>query len=280
MKRLILVSAFIASNAFAVDTFNASNGQLTIPSVNVSGVIYNNVVVTVGNVLSVGASSVPNQTGEGLWTGTLNSGYTVNALILENGEYYTTIGQTSGSNFIVSAFDYGSYITVGNVGQSYFREFYPNGTSNLGSGIGQVNTGVSLNGTVALQGYNAVSLNLTPFTTSSYNYNQAANINDIAGSWSGYFFSTSNLLTTFNINSNGTFTGSASTCTFTGTITPRPSGKNVFNSTITNGSGCINPGLVQTGIAISYITSTGKRQLIASGLDSTKSIGNMYLAQR
>ena len=145
MKKILSICALIACNSYAVDTYNASNGQLTIPSVNVGTSVYNNVVVTVGSVLSVGASSVPNQTGEGLWTGTLNSGYTVNALILENGEYYTTIGQTSGSNFIVSAFDYGSYITVGNVGQSYFREFYPNGTSNLGSGIGQVNTGVSLN---------------------------------------------------------------------------------------------------------------------------------------
>jgi len=280
MKKILLICALLASNTYAVDSYNASNGQLTIPSVNVGTATYNNVVITVGSILSVGASSVPNQSGEGLWTGTLNSGYVVNALILENGEYYTTIGQTSGNNFLVSAFDYGNYITVGNVGQSYFREFYTNGSSNLGSGIGQVNTGVSLNGTVALQGYNPISLNLIPFTTSSYNYNQPANINDITGSWSGYFLASSNVLTTFNINSNGTFTGSASTCTFTGTIAPRPSGKNVFNATVINGSACINPGLVQTGIAISYITNTGKRQLVASGLDATKSIGNMFLAQR
>jgi len=280
MKNLIMVVFFLYSNAFAIDSYNAATGQLSIPSVNVSGVVYNNVIVTVGNVLSVGGTSSPNQISEGVWTGTISGGYTVNVLILENGEYYNTIGQTLGNNFLVSSFDYGNYITVGNTGVTYYREFYPNGSSILGSGISTVVSGASIVGTSAVSGYSPVSLNLVPFILSSYNYNQPANIDEIAGAWSGYLFANSSLLASFNINQNGTFIGNSSTCTFTGVIAARASGKNVFDFTITNGNGCQNAGLVQTGILIDYITTSGKRQLVAAGLDSTKSVGNLFLAQR
>lgn len=41
----------------AIDVYNSATNQLTIPSVDVSGTIYNNVVVTVGSVVSVGSVS-------------------------------------------------------------------------------------------------------------------------------------------------------------------------------------------------------------------------------
>lgn len=41
------------NSAWAADVYNPGNNQLTIPSVEVSGTTYNNVVVTVGSVLRV-----------------------------------------------------------------------------------------------------------------------------------------------------------------------------------------------------------------------------------
>ena len=278
MKKLILISTLILSNAFAVDTYNASNGQLTIPSVNVSGVIYNNVVVTVGNVLSVGTTSTPNQSAEGLWAGTLSNGYVMNSLVLENNEYWNVIGSITGGNFYVNAFDNGAYITNGNVGTTYYREYYPSGPALLGYGLGVVTSGVSIIETVAVGAYNPVKVTLTPIASSQYNYNQSANLSDVAGVWSGSFLT--GFSGTINVSANGSFTGVASTCVFSGSFKPRASGKNVFDFITVNGNGCGATGLASTGVAITFITSTGKRQLLGGGVDTSKTLGDMFFAQR
>lgn len=62
-------------------TYNPSNNQLTIPSVKVGNSTYNNVVITVGNVISIGASNSINDQSLNLKTGWKNlvkSGYTTN----------------------------------------------------------------------------------------------------------------------------------------------------------------------------------------------------------
>lgn len=51
---LVLFVSFISLNATAADSYNPSNGQLTIPAVLVGNTTYNNVVVTVSSVVSVG----------------------------------------------------------------------------------------------------------------------------------------------------------------------------------------------------------------------------------
>jgi hypothetical protein len=52
-KILIGLSLLISQGAWAVDTYNLNNGQLTIPIVNVSGTNYTNVVVSIGSVIDV-----------------------------------------------------------------------------------------------------------------------------------------------------------------------------------------------------------------------------------
>lgn len=59
-KILVGLSLVMSHLCWATDTYNPANNQLTIPSVDVSGVIYNNVVITVGNVISVGSITQPN----------------------------------------------------------------------------------------------------------------------------------------------------------------------------------------------------------------------------
>ena len=56
-KFLISIYLFFAViQAWAVDTYNPTNGQLTIPLVTVGTIDYSNVVINVGKVLSIGAS--------------------------------------------------------------------------------------------------------------------------------------------------------------------------------------------------------------------------------
>jgi hypothetical protein len=54
---LILFSFYFIRECWAADTYNPVSNQLAIPSVDVSGILYNNVLITVGNVVSIGGGS-------------------------------------------------------------------------------------------------------------------------------------------------------------------------------------------------------------------------------
>jgi len=46
---------FTLSNSKTIDVYNPTNGQLTIPSVQVGSINYDNVIVTIDNIISIGA---------------------------------------------------------------------------------------------------------------------------------------------------------------------------------------------------------------------------------
>jgi FG-GAP-like repeat/FG-GAP repeat len=58
MRNLLTLLLFYLMflNVWALDSFDTNNGQLTIPLVDVNGTTYTNVVVTVGQVLSIGSA--------------------------------------------------------------------------------------------------------------------------------------------------------------------------------------------------------------------------------
>ena len=53
-KFLALIFGLLASHVWAIDSYNPTNGQLSIPSVSVGPTSYTNVVVTLGKVLEIG----------------------------------------------------------------------------------------------------------------------------------------------------------------------------------------------------------------------------------
>jgi hypothetical protein len=84
------------------------------------------------------------------------------------------------------------------------------------------------------------------------------------------------------ISTAGAISGTSAGCLFTGTATPRASGKNIFNVSITFGAApCALAGQTATGIAIDYaITGTNQTQLIVAVQDSTKQYGSMFFARK
>ena len=98
-----------------------------------------------------------------------------------------------------------------------------------------------------------------------YDYNAAAQLSNVVGSWdvllSGVVDST------LTVNSNGTYSGTdGDGCSYSGTIAPRPSGKNVFNVTYVNGPApCALPNASATGVAIVTTPSPGTRRLLVVG---------------
>ena len=57
VKQLLLLLTIVVVNVNAQDVYNSANNQLTIPIVTVGNINYSNVVVTVGNIVSVGGNS-------------------------------------------------------------------------------------------------------------------------------------------------------------------------------------------------------------------------------
>ncbi len=57
-KLFLALLVFLSPTAYATDTYNHLNNQLTIPAVVLGDTIYRDVVITVGPILTVGGSSL------------------------------------------------------------------------------------------------------------------------------------------------------------------------------------------------------------------------------
>ena len=215
---------------------------------------------------------------EGVWTGTTSNNYAISLLVLENNEVWNMFGITSGNILLVYGFDQGLGSVSGSAVTGSFKE-YPNGsTPYSGTLAGTVVAGTSIKGTLAYSGGSG-TFSVTPIPVSSFNYDQAAKISDVQGSWNGGM--SNGLPANVTIASTGAFSGSNNGCLFNGTATPRSSGKNVLNISATFGlAPCALPGQTVTGIAISYKTITNQTQLIVAAVDSSKSNGAMFFALR
>ncbi len=113
-----------------------------------------------------------------------------------------------------------------------------------------------------------------PPTSTAYTYNAPAVLSQITGTWSLMGLDGTPVIV--DIASTGSFTGTNAGCSTSGTITPRPSGKNLSDVTLTSGAApCVAPGSVSTGIAVTYlIPSSGSRELVVAGVNSDRSAGN------
>ena len=233
-----------------------------------------------GGTTAAPAAPVANAVAEGVWSGTSSSGYTLNTLILENGSSYVMFGNMVGTTLSVVGFDQGTASISGNSISGSLREYYGNGTSATGSMTGTVTTGTSITGST-VYGSTNTTFNLAPIASSTYVYGTPATLSSVSGNWTGNMLSGTSAAISIN-NGTGAIAGSNSGCNFTGTATPRASGKNVFDVSVTFGaSPCALPGQTATGIALTYsIAGTALKQLLVAIQDSTKANGTMFFAQR
>jgi hypothetical protein len=215
-------------------------------------------------------------TAEGLYTGTVSNGNSIDGIILEDGSYYVLSGFLSAGTLYVSGFSQGTGTSSnGNFSSTNFREFFYDGSVVSGSLNATYSTNNTFSGTITAPGVVNTFTAVSP-ASSSYVYNSAAKVSDIAGSWT-----LSNMKggapAFMNIAANGSFTASSGGCSFSGAITPRPSGKNIFNITATYGAApCTIPGQTVTGIAIDYLLANGTRELIAAGSNIGGTVGTAY----
>jgi len=229
---------------------------------------------------SSGSSTPPpvaNVSASGVWTGIASpSGYTLNLIVMPDNTNYSIFGTPISGGLSVIGADFGSVSSSGSSFTGSFREYYYNNTSTTGTTSGSVVANTSLSGTSKFATGSTGTYALVPLTAGGYNFNTPAVLSNVTGSWVGTLLT--GVATTVTIASNGTLAGSGAGCTFTGTIAPDPSGVNIFATSITYGSGCPKVGLVETGISLSYITTSGTRQLLS--MVSSATTGGAFFAQR
>lgn len=214
-----------------------------------------------------GGSSTPTSggTAEGLWIGTASTGYGVAALVLENAEtwgfYYS--GSTTAGVLYGTATGNGSTFTASGTDFNFYTRASTPGNLN-----GTVVSGSSISATSSNNG------NVSLVYDSSYNI--PASLNSIAGNYTGWGVtkSTPSESITFAINSAGAISASGLNCSVSGSVSPRASGKNVYNvSTTFTGNGCaLGNGVTTTGVA-TLSSLSGVNRLIVMTLNQSKTDG-------
>lgn len=219
---------------------------------------------------------------EGVYGGTLTGSRSTafQMLVLENGEFWSMYGTQTASAFNTAGFVQGSGVSDNGKFTSTSAKDFGSTPALAGTANATYNpTAKTISGTfTATTG--TVTFNGAPIPGSPYNYNTPASLTSIAGSWSTTGLTGEGVSLT--IASNGEFTAvSAFGCQFSGTATPRPSGKNVFNVALRFGaSPCALSGQAAAGIALAYPLSSGKTQLLVAVTDSTHTYGAAVFGTR
>lgn len=204
---------------------------------------------------------------EGFWSATTTAGTDVTLAILENGE---TWGVTD-DGYSITGVLYGNATA--------------NGSSISGTGknfnlLSRTVTPGTFSGTFTPKSTLSVTTSDGAVINASYEaeYDQPALLSNIAGTYSGEGLS--GLSTVQNVPVTIAANGSLSTpvdpqCTVSGAVTPRPSGKNVFNISVTfNGTNCaLGNGTTTTGVAY---YDTVDQSLLVLALNAAKTDGFIY----
>jgi hypothetical protein len=215
---------------------------------------------------------------QGAYEGTFASGFTHLTMVLDDNRYYTLYGEESGGVFYIAGLLQGSgNARNGSFTSTDLRDYSADGTVTSGSLSASYVAGVSFNGSVT-QGPTTIPFTSAPPAISDYHYDTPANLSNITGSWA--------MLTMFgtpvalNIQANGAFFASDDSCQLSGNITPRASGKNVFDVNGTfSGDACTESGQSINGIAIES-TADGESELIVAATTTSRSDGTVLFGVR
>ncbi|MDO8298489.1 hypothetical protein [Lacisediminimonas sp.] len=233
---------------------------------------------TQDDALSAGSTdvfSVP----EGVWGGTFDKGsFTAyQALVQEDGTYWVAYGNVAANTFAVSGFMQGTGIGKnGTFNSSDLRNYGAGGIWTSASLNASFVPGASWNGSV-ITNLGTVGFNGTPGT--AFNYNTPAIPANIAHTWDMHQLN--GTATSVNITADGVLTGTAGTCTITGTVVPSASGTNLYDVTTQFGASCLPANTTGTGIAIwQAIPNSEKAQLIIAAVASDRSAGMALIGNR
>lgn len=215
---------------------------------------------------------------EGVYEGNYPGGLTHLTLVTDTSRMFTVLGTTTGGVFAISRFleapgasNNGAYTATG------VRAYGAGASTAEGTFTGTYAPGTSLNGTLLLDGV-STTLSGTALVNTTYNYNTAAKLANVAGAWS--LTGVDGAKVTLAVGADGKFTGTSGACAVTGSLTPRPSGKNVFIFSVVSGvAPCPRPNEVINGVAVEFSIGSVP-QLIAAGSTETRVNGIGWVGAR
>lgn len=224
----------------------------------------------------------PGPSAEGVYAGKLagSASSDFELLVLENDEYWTIYGMRTPSMFAVTGFLQGTgKSNNGSFTSSNARDF---GLIPAASGVVDATydaTAKTISGTVQYESL-TVGFSGGPISDSLYDYDTPASLTTITGTWTASTLQGE--VVSLDVASNGAFTTFSNLgCTASGNVSPRPSGKNVFNVFLTFGPApCALPGQTATGIAVAYPLANGQTQLIVGVVDASRSMGTAVFGTR
>jgi len=214
---------------------------------------------------------VPNVDAQGLWSGSSSAGYALNAVILETGEFYNIFS----SGGVAYGIDHGTGTSSGSKFSGSLVEFYiPTNQTFTGSLTGTVTAKSSLSGSTIYSNGNNGTFSMVYNTA----YDISATLAALTGTYTGTYYTGAPV--TMAITSDGLVNGTSTNCSFTGSATPRNTGKNVYNVSLTfTGSQCAPGAGVATGVAVLGI-SNGSTYIYTSGLNSAQTNGFFWIGRK
>lgn len=217
-----------------------------------------------------GGNSTPaaNADPQGFWQGTETNGRAVAALVLETGQYFAVYSTNNSVDGMVE----GTLTVNGNaISDNSAIDFIVGSPAVSATVTGIVTTKQTISVKVS---ESAQSVNFNGIYNTLYDSapSPAAGV----GTWTG-FSAGSAVPTTITVAANSTFTGTSGTCTFSGSVMPRATGKNVFDGNVTfNAASCP----LGAGTAISFEAVVDNNQLIAAGVNASRTAGFVFLGTR
>ena len=203
-------------------------------------------------------------------------------LVLENGQFWTIYGTPNGTSLDVKGFAQGTGTSNGSLfiagSVRNFANPPPALATNAVASASYNASAKSISGTIT---DSSTTSTITSAPQSAYDYNAAADLASLAGSWTVRGQGNDQHTLTVNLDGNFSATvGSVSGCPFSGRFVPRASAKNVFNVSVTNGgSPCLNEGLPSAGVA--YLVAAGAGfQLTFATLSADRQLGAVVYGVR
>ncbi len=218
---------------------------------------------------------------QGLYLGTIGTtNGTFSLLMLENDEAYALYGQTTNGVFSV----YGMIRTDGMATVSAYSSANVRDYTGIGTVLFYTMAATYSPGSTFAGAMTTASGGLLNFSTVSvpanyYSYASPAQLGSVSGAWSGALLN--GFTGTVNIAADGTLSGTLGGCALSGTLVPRPSGKNVFNLKASfGGAPCTTPGEAMSGVALGYTNAGNQKQLTLLLTNADHSKGTAFVAVR
>jgi hypothetical protein len=199
---------------------------------------------------------------EGAYQGTISLGYTFEAFVLENSEFWAVYGKRTADAFTPYGLVHGSSAPANGVLVSTdVKDFVYTGAIDTGRLEANYVPRVSFKGLAVLSGQ-TMSFESAPTAPAEFDYDQSPDLASVAGGWSGTtVYGESG---TIAITDTGVVSGTIGGCAVSGTLAGRERGKNVLASKLVlSGAACQHP-IDGTGMAAVSKTPEGSSQLLVA----------------